>query len=60
METYKQQIDRTTIQVSSEIRKKLKALEDFYDKPLSRVMKQIVDQEFVKLPQEIKSEVANR
>ncbi|WP_161486332.1 hypothetical protein [Candidatus Nitrosocosmicus hydrocola] len=56
MDNYKQH-DRTTIQVSVEIRKKLKSIEDFYDKPLIRVMKQIVNQEFEKLPQEIKMEV---
>lgn len=51
--------DRTTIQVSGDIRRKLKILEDFYDKPLIRVIRQLVDQEFSKLPQEVKMEVAN-
>jgi hypothetical protein len=58
MDSYKQR-DRTTIQVCGEIRKKLKILEDFYDKPLNRVMRQIVSQEFAKLPKEVKMEVAN-
>jgi len=58
MDSYKQ-TDRTSVQVSREVRKKLKLMEEYYDKPLNRVMRQIVNKEFSKLPKENKTEVAN-
>lgn len=50
--------NRTTIQMNRELRKKLKVLEDYYDRPLNRIVRQIVNNEYAKLPISVRQEVA--